>query len=299
MVELDGQSLEPLIATFSYVQIREYASVAAFVYLVLDFFQTLESEVRYIWSGRLNGVKILFFGVRYLPLLNLPLLLVLEHGPETRPERCKGLYGLFLFLVVLSIAFGDAIAYLRVHALRLEKRSRWFTAYLSVHFTALYLLITATFFLDLIGKIVFTPSPFPDKVQCYLEPNDGPVPMAIPFILLLCNINFICTICKILIFRNYRNCSGPLVAIFHLDGSMGLLIMTLSTSANLAFLLKGPPEYRFLLLPAHQAIHSTLASRILLRMREAVYRRAESTLDPNYMRSALVFAPRPTTIATA
>ncbi|KAF5334500.1 hypothetical protein D9611_013796 [Ephemerocybe angulata] len=123
--------------------------------------------------------------------------------------------------------------------------------------------------------------------------------MAIPFILLLCNINFICIICKILIFRNYRNCSGPLVAIFHLDGSMGLMLMALSTSANVAFLLKGPPEYRFLLLPAHQAIHSTLASRILLRMRETVYRRAESTLDPKHMTSALVFALRPSTIATA
>ncbi|KAF6763692.1 hypothetical protein DFP72DRAFT_481382 [Ephemerocybe angulata] len=268
MLELDGQSLEPLIATFSRVQIREYTSVAAFVYLVLDFFQTLECEVRYIWSGRLSG-------------------------------RCKALYGSFLFLVVLSIAFGDAIAFLRVNALRLEDRSRWFTAYLSVHFTAIYLLITAAFFHDLISKVVFKPSPFPHKIQCYLESNNGPVPMAIPFILLLCNINFICIICKILIFRNYRNCSGPLVAIFHLDGSMGLFIMTLSTTANVAFLLKGPPEYRFLLLPAHQAIHSTLASRILLRMREAVYRLAESTLDPNHMRSALVFAPRPTTIATA
>ncbi|KAF6763693.1 hypothetical protein DFP72DRAFT_481535 [Ephemerocybe angulata] len=149
--------------------------------------------------------------------------------------------------------------------------------YLTLHFTIVYVAYYTFFFIDL-TRTVFGPSPLPDQVPCYLAQRDVRT-MVIPFFLLLFNITSACLLSICLVLLNYRHSKSPFIKILYIDGTYHFVLMAATTTGNAALWLAASYEYRFLLLAAHQVVHSTLASRILLRMREVAHKDLEPTLD--------------------
>ncbi|KAJ3519055.1 hypothetical protein NMY22_g13370 [Coprinellus aureogranulatus] len=295
------------IKTAERLQIRNYTTVAFFVVLILEHLQTLDLEVRYVWPTKLNLVKVLFFGARYLGFVNIPLLLRVEFGKPMSPEKCKAMYSAVLLLMGVSTTCSDAIAYIRVYAL--ANRSRAMTIFLPTYFVIVYLAFYIIFIIDIKNKN-FSQSHFP-LYPCVLVSGDR-LQMFIPFVILLVSMMSVCFLGFAFAMRNFYHSKSPLMRIFYIDGTLTFVLMAGVTVAKVVVHLAGPvsknslfvvtacasdellfflqPEYLVLLTAAHQAVHSTLSARMLLRMRAKAHKGEDSTIFGGGQRTAILFA---------
>ncbi|KAH7919055.1 hypothetical protein BV22DRAFT_1134128 [Leucogyrophana mollusca] len=58
----------------------EQIFVASFTLLFYDHFITLHQEIEYFWSGPWNISRVLYFGIRYLPEVQVILIMLVNHG---------------------------------------------------------------------------------------------------------------------------------------------------------------------------------------------------------------------------
>ncbi|TEB39498.1 hypothetical protein FA13DRAFT_5375 [Coprinellus micaceus] len=286
----DVTGVEDALGIFERLNIRNYTSVACFVYLLLEHIETFEAEVKYVWETKFNLVKMLFLGARYIGLINVPMLLVVELWPRMAVGRCQALYTAIVLLMGVSLACSDAIAYIRVHAL--SNRSKATKIYLSIQFAVVYL----SFYIVLIVDITntrFGPSPFPIRYPCYLVAGNRAT-MAVPFALLIFSMFSVLVLSLFFATRNFRHSKSPLMKIFYVDGTLTFIILATVTAGKVILHLTGPPEYLILLAVAHQAAHSGLCARMLLRMRSMARRRDNNSTIGEHRRTAIYFAPHET-----
>ncbi|KJA15758.1 hypothetical protein HYPSUDRAFT_71847 [Hypholoma sublateritium FD-334 SS-4] len=96
-------------------------TIGALAAQVYDHLIHLSDEVEYLWSGRLTGVKVLYFGVRYAVLGAQIATQVMSFGRagvhDGDLDRCRALLVVSLTTGVLASMMLEMILLLRVHAL--------------------------------------------------------------------------------------------------------------------------------------------------------------------------------------
>ncbi|RXW21806.1 hypothetical protein EST38_g4035 [Candolleomyces aberdarensis] len=242
--------------SLSRFQTTKYFNVAAFTYLIFDYFQTLDLEVKYIWGHKLSPVIALFMATRYFGFIMLSLLLYFQFGTNLTPQNCEIIHGAMIcwwpftsflvnrtdneyiaVLLAASTAAADAIMFIRIHAL--ANRSRTMSIYLPVHFLTVYTSFYSVFLYDL-TTIRWDPSPYPSGMPCVLAGRTANTVM-IPLMVMLVNL-FVAFILSIWYGRrNYRNSTSPLLEIFYIDGTIYFLIMGVIVAALIA-VIRRPGE---------------------------------------------------------
>jgi len=66
---------EEVVVILQSSRLSNYMTVASIMLLVYDYMLTLDSELLLIWSSRWNLVKALFLLVRYMPFIDMVLLI--------------------------------------------------------------------------------------------------------------------------------------------------------------------------------------------------------------------------------
>ncbi|KAF5334501.1 hypothetical protein D9611_013797 [Ephemerocybe angulata] len=241
---IQPNEFQAVAASLHRILIRKYTDVAAFTYFLLEYIETVDAEVKYIWAERLSIVKVLFFGSRYIPFITVPLLLRFANGHLFTPEvahffRMHLVITLTLFgLAMLGSQWGHSTLVVDQHHMR---RCHRFPSNpgLGEEKKGHGDLPDATFHIG--------PSPLPDQVPCYLAQRDVRT-MVIPFFLLLFNITSACLLSICLVLLNYRHSKSPFIKILYIDGTYHFVLMAATTTGNAALWLAASYEYRFLLL---------------------------------------------------
>ncbi|KAF6742800.1 hypothetical protein DFP72DRAFT_936564 [Ephemerocybe angulata] len=139
---------------------RNTFSLVALVFVTCELANSLEDEVRYIWRGQLNKVKVIYLLARYFGLAGLiSNVLVLLVGPlssTTTPVAHCRIWFTAMSVVSCSVLFAiDAISMLRVYALyrRSVKIGAFFASVLITEAT-----LVTTCSSQHVGKVPFSPS---------------------------------------------------------------------------------------------------------------------------------------------
>ncbi|TFK17193.1 hypothetical protein FA15DRAFT_356076 [Coprinopsis marcescibilis] len=264
---VDGFNQDQFIASMGRVQNSKYVPVAILAYLVVDYFQTLEAEVTYMWRGRLSLLKALFFVTRYLPFIEIPLSVLYNEARGLSPQACHAVFGSTSIMCGLGTCIAEAIMFLRVYAISRQKRS--VRIYLSLHFIIIQS-VAMSLFIIFVNSLSFFPD-FPVCIPMHAEINQ----MKAVFGIILLNQVVITSMSFYFVLTTFRNSRGPLTQTLYEDGILYFVIITAITVVNLVFTFTMPVEYMFLLSGLQRVVHATLATRIVLGMRQA----AEEDLD--------------------
>ncbi|KAI0701638.1 hypothetical protein C8Q76DRAFT_861734, partial [Earliella scabrosa] len=112
--QMDGVELN--IRSLDYLQITKYAAVIAFTFATLEAFSTLPDEVTYMWSSRLNPMKIIYFINKYNIFLDAGLGIHTVVSTSD-PELCHARYQALAYCSVIGIMVSETILVTRTIAL--------------------------------------------------------------------------------------------------------------------------------------------------------------------------------------
>ncbi|RXW15898.1 hypothetical protein EST38_g9951 [Candolleomyces aberdarensis] len=253
---------------------------------IADWLHTLPFEVEVIWPAQWNLVKFLYLFSRYFPIDIIFSYMYIEvPDVEVRPRTLTltqptasdfedipfvDMSDLILrgpYYITRNVRRHAAVIFIRLYAL--SRQSKFFRWWLIVQFFAVQVTIFA-----LIGPFLasfrWAPSPVPQYVAC-VPVAANPLYAAISFALLMANETLITLVMLYIGFMKHRHTRSPLVKIFYRDGFVFFLFLTASSVVNIAMLASLPPANRTLFAIPQRVIHSMLASRMILHLRQESY----------------------------
>ncbi|TFK20125.1 hypothetical protein FA15DRAFT_708368 [Coprinopsis marcescibilis] len=246
-----------------------YVDLASLVYNLADYMQTSEWEYEYIWGERKwTPVKVTYVIGRYLGLIDYPLAFIYHHMLGLTPTQCNILFDIAGCSALTGATFGEILMFLRVYILSgCSKIVGW---YLTIHFSVLLLVIFACAIVYL-KSLVYSPSPFPTLIACYMSHSNRRY-LSVMYGVVLVHQITVMFLSLWFGLRNFRHSRNPLLLILYRDGTLYFIILSAVSIANVAVVIAGPFEYQTLFLTAQRALHSTLSTRIILKMREMARR---------------------------
>ncbi|THH32838.1 hypothetical protein EUX98_g1348 [Antrodiella citrinella] len=146
------------ISGFEILRTETYLDVASAALLVYDFILTFHSEVTLIWPSQWNPVKVLFVLTRYLPFVNMCLVLFYQTKENIDVEMCQKTYYPAGWLIVIGIVVAEVILVVRTWAI--WGRSQKVAILLAVAgaTSLIPVLVIEHYFLN---SLVFSPFPSP------------------------------------------------------------------------------------------------------------------------------------------
>ncbi|KAG2017622.1 hypothetical protein CC2G_007119 [Coprinopsis cinerea AmutBmut pab1-1] len=103
-----------LITLLVQAHVFEYFHVASVVLLFYDYLLTLHLEVQLIWQSRWCSVKVLYLLTRYLPFLDLTMLLIYLNVFGASAEACKPIYRFMTLWGITGFAIAEALLTIRI-----------------------------------------------------------------------------------------------------------------------------------------------------------------------------------------
>ncbi|TEB26256.1 hypothetical protein FA13DRAFT_1737664 [Coprinellus micaceus] len=242
-----------------------YLLTWALMLIVADWAHTLPLEIEHMWPAPLSAIKVLFFLNRY-NILDIALSYVHTTGASI-PKQCKTIFFCASIWLVISIAFAEAIMYMRVFAL--SGRSKvvlWIlgTQFVLVHGGSIILL--AVFLVPM----KYEPSPLPNLIPCTPVIEDDDILISIFFGIVMLSELLIFAYTLWIGYKKHKGSrrSSGLLRVFYRDGSMYFGALVLASAANLAILFTVLPTCRYMFNIPQRALHSILASRTVLHLKE-------------------------------
>ncbi|EAU81680.1 hypothetical protein CC1G_02696 [Coprinopsis cinerea okayama7 len=259
--ENDAEFYEWFIGSLTRVLQLKYVAVGVLTYIVSEYFATLEAEVKYIWGSKWTPVKVLFFVIRYIGFVDLPLTIIWNEATGLPPVACHGIFGTTSLICNLVTVLAEAILFLRVHAL--SKRSRKVGIYLATHFIISHIFTFSLFFV-FVDSLKFGPAT--PGMPCF--PLESKMDQLIgTFGVILLNQVVLTALSFYFAIKHFKDTQSPLTTTLYHDGIFYFILMAGVTISNFILSFTMPPEHKFLLAPIQRALHATLSVRIILRMR--------------------------------
>ncbi|KLO14391.1 hypothetical protein SCHPADRAFT_927895 [Schizopora paradoxa] len=95
----------------------EEVLVATFSVLVAEYFQTLEDEVRFIWTSKMSFAKMVFIANRYIPLINVTFAIYTFFlAKEVTPKVCYNEYVASAAIGLFQLQLAYVVICLRAYA---------------------------------------------------------------------------------------------------------------------------------------------------------------------------------------
>ncbi|KAH6885687.1 hypothetical protein BKA70DRAFT_113043 [Coprinopsis sp. MPI-PUGE-AT-0042] len=283
--------------TLSLVYTRN-AMVASMTIILLEYFQLLDLETRVIWSSKWGLPKMLFLASRYLPFVFVPIWISFNAAPIfTSVNTCRILFDVATITLIIACLCADAVLYLRLYAL--SKQTRIMKIILTANYSVVGVLCIAGITLFLCSQ-TFVPSPnLLPLTTCFSLYAPATARWAtVCYGSLLYSSLFTTSLSLwygVKLYLSMRPMpSSALIKIFHRDGAVYFICIATISLANGFIALSAPPQYLYLLSVAQGMVHSTLATRMVLHLREVAL---QDTVFPSTARrlpheiaGSLVFA---------
>lgn len=247
--------------------------VTALTILVVELFQHLQLEVAVVWKAKWNFGKCAYLILRYLPIGFMGTWIYYNAAPEsTSLHACQVPFSTAGALTTCACVCADAVLYLRVYSLSMKSKS------MGIFLLANYMVAAAVCLAGTIlyhSHLYFVPSPhFLRDVNCFDFDSSVSPHWLTAIVGSLLYSSVFTTAMSVWYGVKFYLSMFPippgfvLLKIFYIDGAFYFVSITAISTANILVALVAPDQYRHLL-PIPQAIvHSVLASRMILHLRE-------------------------------
>ncbi|KAF7336354.1 hypothetical protein MVEN_02183900 [Mycena venus] len=248
----------------------QYSNLASIAILFFDYFLTLNLEVTLVWPRTWSISKVLFVLSRYLPFVEVPLILYYVFALNPGLTSCRIVNSTIIVARLVGIALAEAILVLRTYALS-GRDPR-------------ILRIFATVFACGVSTSMITLSIFIHGSKYDIPPLHLPgcdltggtfILVGIPFIIIVLNELVLMSYTVWIGLKTYHNSHNPLVVALYVDGIMYFVFLSVGSILNLVVLVAGPPHTQDLLNSFLRVLHAVFSCRIILHVRQADQRRQE------------------------
>ncbi|TFK19547.1 hypothetical protein FA15DRAFT_708873 [Coprinopsis marcescibilis] len=264
------QATESAIQVLGQKQAFDYVQAAVLSFLISDYLETLPLELKYVWPSRWNSVKIVFLVARYSPFFDVAVLVAFEVARNMSALGCHVLLGFGGSVIFVGVTFSEVILFIRVYAV--SSRSRLIKWYLISHFVIVHLVKVVTMMIFAFTIQYETdPMVIRGSTQCHMlikTPRFADHLFTGAFAMFVVSGTVIVLIMSWLSFQRFRSDGTNLVSIFFRDGVFYFMILTGISIVNIVVNIVFAPQFNYLLPGAQSVFHSTLSTRMVLRLRE-------------------------------
>ncbi|TFK17662.1 hypothetical protein FA15DRAFT_675936, partial [Coprinopsis marcescibilis] len=239
--------------------------------LVVDYIQTLPSELHYLWTAPWSPIKVLYILARYSAFISAAIIIRFtgSEGQGFSLETCRGYFYAGCMSILVTVAFSEALLFIRVYAL--SGRSKVTLAWLIVQFILVH---GAQFTLMgvAITGVEFTvlPDPLGTVFGCASTSTaDFGVILSILFATFVFSGVVLTALTAWFGFRKFRHSQATnLVTVFFRDGLIYFALITGTAIANIVVSVSGVDSSNFIMGESQGVFHSILACRLVLHLRE-------------------------------
>ncbi|KAF5329848.1 hypothetical protein D9611_013405 [Ephemerocybe angulata] len=242
-----------------------YLLAWALMLIIADWAHTFQTEVEHMWFAPMSVVKVLFFFNRY-NILDIALSFVHTTGASI-PSQCKKVFFTASIWLVVSIACAEAIMYMRVFAL--SGKSKIVLIVLSTQFILVHggsIVLLAVF----LRPMQYEASPLPKLLPCLPVIEDDDILISIFFGIVMLSEFLIFAYTGYIGYKKYQESTrnSTLLKIFYRDGVFYFGALFVASTANIIILFTVLPTCRYMFNIPQRALHSILASRTILHLKE-------------------------------
>ncbi|KAI0659139.1 hypothetical protein C8Q70DRAFT_153197 [Cubamyces menziesii] len=276
---------------FAYALTRAYSAttVSCLALVILDMTETLSDEVALMWPSRFTAMKTIYFVNRYIPLIEIALTVIFLEPQSLKV--CKGWWTTLAVLYLTSCCTSEGILFVRT--LALWQFSRVVLGILIALASAI-IVACIVIFSHFFQVIRYPTTELLTKTGCVVVIS-GDVSTLWMWIYGLIMLSETVVVVLTLLQKYMTRATvtnrdlPPLLHTMYRDGTLFYVILLLVTVAAVLCINIAPKEVSSLLQMFHQAVHSTLTSRVLLNLRAAAVRSSDLSLDDFLVSTPIAF----------
>ncbi|KAF9048869.1 hypothetical protein BJ165DRAFT_1526278 [Panaeolus papilionaceus] len=257
-------TLQELADSVKYTRIVSYVNAGTIAIIVYDYLQTLDREIRTIWSQKWNYTKFLFILTRYSTLLEAFVVTYQLSVPGEWYSDCSTAFKANAWLFVLGLGVGEMIMTIRTWAIWGKNRVLMWCLpmfYLAVWVSGFA--VTGIF----LQTLEFGPNPRTPYVGCYATYVD-PI-IFFDWILLLFYDAVMFVLVLIPAWKVFRGGgTSQLLIVVYRDGLIYYLYLFALSFTNIMVIISAPGDLILLLSLFSRALHGILACRVVLHIDE-------------------------------
>lgn len=242
----------------------KYTDTAALAILVWDYLLTFQSEIDLIWRSHWSIVKILFLLTRYMPAVDVTLVIRYQFASSLSEHDCRILYDVAGWIIMAGITVAELILLYRTWALWGGSRRMGIILIL----LGIGLTISSSYveYLFLRGtEFVMRQPPLP---SCIVSSKHGV--LAISFVFIIATETVVLTLTLAKYAQHYRShTKSTILNVLFRDGVLFYCYLLGFSILNLAFILTASKDAADALIVLQRVLHSSFSARILLNLREA------------------------------
>jgi len=233
-----------------------------------DYILTLDREINLVWFAPMSYTGVLYFLVKYLPIIPLSLEISIRFVIGTPTKRCAWQIPMATWMFTIGVLLAEFVLTIRTWAVwHRNKKIGIGLGILVIGMICAGAIIEAKYQ----GSLVILPSPYPEFQGCN-NPGNSKV-LKIDFIILACADSVVCFLMALSAFKTYRTgSSSELSAVVHRDGILFYIYLLGFTVMNIMMMSFLPFNMRDIMTPVCCSMYSVLTSRIVLNIRGAARR---------------------------
>ncbi|KAH7925258.1 hypothetical protein BV22DRAFT_1119664 [Leucogyrophana mollusca] len=279
--------VQELITAGYDMQLVRYLGGVSAAILIHDYLLTFDHEVTYIWRGPWSLVKIIYLFSRYMPFIDTPLVIVFrDFLSGLSNDTCHTMLGLISWLYVAGMTLTELILVIRTWAV--WGRNKWIALVLFIHSITSFVVVSYSTY-QYVKSLKFTVMPefhgcFGIAASSILMVNWAlfMVMESIYLSLMLINVY--------IVYKRDQNITELYKVLLH-DGVAYFAILFVLSALNL-IIVTTQTELSSLLATPVRVIHSVLAARMVLHIREMGSRTTHGDAFTMATMRSMNFAPR-------
>lgn len=239
-------------------------NAASITIMAFDWLLTFGLEYTLVWKAKWNITKILYLLARYLPFIDTSLVMYHQLGFALPEETCRRVFECTAFTFGVGMAIVELIFTLRTWAV--WGRGKQFTWALFAAFAAVWsaIIIILGFYVKSLSHEV---SPAPHYLGCIVKSPNGI--LSVGFIVLMiydAGLLILMAIRAVAAFRSGGD--SYLMRTVYSDGIIYYVYVFVLSLLNVIVITKLSKDFETLLLMLERVVHSTLACRVVLHIRQ-------------------------------
>ncbi|KAE9394927.1 hypothetical protein BT96DRAFT_166646 [Gymnopus androsaceus JB14] len=250
---------ELTIKTPNYESLVSYFIVSTATLLVYDYCLTLDLECEFVWSNLRRWSNALYLIQRYLPFLDMMLLLTSTFASDFGEKYCYIVLDASLWLHTGGICLSEVVLSMRVWAISRDRFQQHFVYILSASLVGF-----------LIAALTVTDVPLPEPLRGCLH-TQNPIGFALGFGILVlyeCGCFLLIVHPAISQFKNKK--LSYLYNPVYRDGVFQYILFFVMNGINIAMVFGISTGLGYICMPLMRVLHSITTSRIVLHIRQAM-----------------------------
>jgi len=260
-----GDRVEIISGIASSRHVVEAMLASAMALQLYDWLLTLPREVEYIWRADWNWSKVLYLLTRYMPFITIALVIRNQFALDPTPESCKRTLQAICWLALIGLDLAEVVLAVRTYAVwERDKRVGIGLALL----LALYQIPDVIILNKFIQGTSYTRNPYPELHRGCVYNKANRLVYANWLIITIVE-GVVLVLMIISATKAYHKHTSNLMHVVYRDGIRFYLYIFCATLANVLITLLLPADFITVGSDIEIVIHSILACRLMIGIREA------------------------------